>query len=105
MKYSDNKFGKSDKNTNSKEISISLKKKEEFLRKNKNKVMNIFSKYQNTLVKEIDKNLYYQQKYLKKIPRSQSQPQFKRRYNFMRTGSKFINKRKIIKEENFEKKN
>ena len=75
------------------------------MRKNKNKVMNIFSKYQNTLVKEIDKNLYYQQKYLKKIPRSQSQPQFKRRYNFMRTGSKFINKRKIIKEENFEKKN
>ena len=105
LKYSENKFRKSDKNTNSKEVSISLKRKEEFLRKNKNKVMNIFSKYQNTLVKEIDKNLYYQQKYMKKVPRSQSQPQFKRRINFMGTGNKFINKRKIIKEENFEKKN
>ena len=105
LKYSENKYGKSDKNINSQETSLSLKRKEEFLQKNKNKVMNIFSKYQNTLVKEIDKNLYFKQKYIKKIPRSQSQNQIKKRLNFIGNENKFINKRKIIKDENFEKKN
>ena len=50
-----------------KKISISLKQKEEFLEKNKNKLISIFSKYQNTLVKENDKNIYFQKKSLKKI--------------------------------------
>jgi hypothetical protein len=102
-KYSEslNKFGK-DKNPNSKQFSISLKQKEEFLQKNKNKVMNIFSKYQNTLVKEIDKNLYFQQKYIKKIPRTRSQEEVRRKTNYIR--NQFINKRKVIKEDNFEQK-
>ena len=102
-KYSEslNKFGK-DKNPNYKQFSISLKQKEEFLQKNKNKVMNIFSKYQNTLVKEIDKNLYFQQKYIKKIPRTRSQEEVRRKTNYIR--NQFINKRKVIKEDNFEQK-
>ena len=102
-KYTDsfNRFGK-DKNPNSKEFAISLKQKEEFLKKNKNKVMNIFSKYQNTLVKEIDKNLYFQKKYMKLVPRTRSQEQIKRKTNYIR--NQFINKRKINKEDNFDQK-
>ena len=47
--------------------TISLKQKEDFLDKNKNRLISIFSKYQNTLVKENDKNLYFQKKSLKKL--------------------------------------
>ena len=103
-KYSEsfNKFGKIDKNKNSKEFAISLRQKEEFLKKNKNKVMNIFSKYQNTLVKEIDKNLYFQKKYIKQMPRTRSQEQVRRKTNYIR--NQFMNKRKIIKEDNFDQK-
>ena len=50
-----------------KKFAISLKQKEEFLEKNKNRLISIFSKYQNTLVKEYDKNIYFQKKSLKKI--------------------------------------
>ena len=89
---------------NSKEFSISLKQKEEFLQKNKNKIMNIFSKYQNTLVKEIDKNLYLEQKYMKKKPRKMSQNNFKKRSNYLGNINKIINKRKILKEEHYDKK-
>ena len=55
-----------------KKYSISLKQKQNFLEENKNKLISIFSKYQNTLVKENDKNLYFQKKSLKKIRKSKS---------------------------------
>ena len=43
-----NKYNKTkNQNLNNKEIFISLRQKQDFLQKNKNKVMNIFSKYQN----------------------------------------------------------
>ena len=103
-KYSENsnKLGKT-RNINNNGHSISLKQKEEFLQKNKNKIMNIFSKYQNSLVKEIDKNLYFQQKYIKKIPRTQSRDRFLKNSNY--TKNNFINKRKIVKDVNSEQKN
>jgi len=59
-----------------KKIAISLRQKEEFLDKNKNKLISIFSKYQNTLVRENDKNLYFQKKTLKtlkKLKKSKSE--------------------------------
>ena len=103
-KYSEtsNKLGKT-RNINNNGHSISLKQKEEFLQKNKNKIMNIFSKYQNSLVKEIDKNLYFQQKYIKKIPRTQSRDRFLKNSNY--TKNNFINKRKNVKDVNSEQKN
>ncbi len=52
--------------------TISLKQKEEFLEKNQNKLISLFSKYQNSLVKENDKNLYFQKKSLKRLRRVQS---------------------------------
>ena len=56
-----------------KKIAISLKQKEEFLEQNKNKLISIFSKYQNTLVKENDKNIYFQKKSLKKLRKARSE--------------------------------
>ena len=53
-------------------FAISLKQKEEFLEKNKNKLITIFSKFQNSLVRENDKNLYFQKKSLKKLKKSKS---------------------------------
>ena len=77
-------------------VSITFKQKEEFLKKNKNKLMNIFSKYQNDLVKENEKKLYFKKKYMKKIPRTRSQE-----YSIKRPNYSFINnKRRIMKEEN-----
>ena len=102
-KYIDtkNKYDKI-KNPN-KEMSISLRLKEEFLQRNKNKVINMFSKYQNTLVKEIDKNYYYQKKYMKKIPFSHSQERAINKKN-LRNEFMIENKRKnILKEENSER--
>ena len=96
-----NKLGKNKKVMNTKEI-FTFKQKEDFLQKNKNKIMNIFSKYQNSLVKEIDKNLYFQKKYLKKLPRARSQEKFIKYPNEIRNSS--VNKKKIIKEENLGKK-
>ena len=52
---------------------ISLKQKEEFLDNNKNRLISIFSKYQNTLVKENDKNLYFQKKTLKRLKKTKSE--------------------------------
>ena len=54
-------------------VVISLKQKEEFLDNNKNRLISIFSKYQNTLVKENDKNLYFQKKTLKKLKKTKSE--------------------------------
>ena len=102
-KYIDtkNKYDKI-KNPN-KEMSISLRLKEEFLQRNKNKVINMFSKYQNTLVKEIDKNYYYQKKHMKKIPFSHSQERAINKKNYIRNEFMIENKRKnILKEENSE---
>jgi hypothetical protein len=56
-----------------KKVAISLKQKEEFLEQNKNKLISIFSKYQNTLVKENDKNIYFQKKSLKKLRKAKSE--------------------------------
>ena len=97
-----NNLGKNKKTINLKEISISLRQKEDFLQKNKNKIMTIFSKYQNSLVKEIDKKLYFQKKYFKKMPISRSQDNSLR--NSTHTRNQMINKRKSIKEANFDKK-
>ena len=99
-----NKF-KLDKIKNpNKEMSISLRIKEEFLRRNKNKIINMFSKYQNTLVKEIDKNYYYQKKYMRKIPFSHSQERSINKKNYIRNEFMIENKRKnILKEENSER--
>ena len=89
----------------SKEISISLKQKEDFLKLNKNKVMNLFSKYQNTLVKETDKRLYFQQKYMKKnLPNIQSQEKPTKKIIFTRNKYIVENKRKIIKDNAAKKK-
>ena len=60
--------------------TISLKQKEDFLDKNKNRLISIFSKYQNTLVKENDKNLYFQKKSLKKLKKSKSEFALKQKY-------------------------
>ena len=68
------------KKTIDKKIIIPLKEKEEFLDKNKNKLINIFSKYQNTLVKENDKNIYYQ-KISMKNKRARSQIALNQKYN------------------------
>ena len=89
--------GKQQKISNAKGVSISFKEKEEFLKKNKNRVMNIFSKYQNDLVKETDKKLYFQKKNIKQAPRTRSQDYLKRP-NYGK--NELINKRKILKEDN-----
>ena len=92
-------------NYNTKGFGFSLKQKEEFLQKNKNKVMNIFSKYQNTLVKENDKNLYYQKKYMKKLPRARSQERITKKPKIIKQNPIIENKKKIVQEESNEKKN
>ena len=92
-------------NYNTKGFGFSLKQKEEFLQKNKNKVMNIFSKYQNTLVKENDKNLYYQKKYMKKLPRARSQERITKKPKIIKQNPIIENKKKIVQEERYEKKN
>ena len=88
----------------SKGFGFTLKQKEEFLQKNKNKVMNIFSKYQNSLVKENDKNLYYRKKYMKKLPRARSQERITKKPKIIKHNPIIENKRKIIQEESIEKK-
>ena len=65
-----------------KNIIIPLKEKEEFLDKNKNKLINMFSKYQNTLVKENDKNIYYQKISMKKNRRARSQLALNQKYKY-----------------------
>ena len=91
-------------NNNSKGFGFTLQQKEEFLQKNKNKVMNIFSKYQNTLVKENDKHLYYQKKNMKKMPRARSQERISKKPKIIKQNPIIENKRKIIQEESNEKK-
>ena len=94
-----NKYNKiKNQNINNKEMFISLRQKEDFLQKNKNKVMNIFSKYQNSLVKENDKNLYFQKKYMKKLPHVLSQEKPFRKQNYIKNKYIIENKRKNLKE-------
>ena len=87
-------------------IPITLKQKEEFLEKNQNKLISIFSKYQNTLVLENDKNIYFQKKSLKKLRKVQSEltPKNKIEKNkIINRISLLANKKKTIDEENFSK--
>ena len=91
-------------NDNCKGFGFTLQQKEDFLQKNKNKVMNIFSKYQNTLVKENDKNLYYQKKYMKKMPRASSQERINKKPKIIKQNPIIENKRKIMQEESNDKK-
>ena len=81
-----------------KKFAISLKQKEEFLEQNKNKLISIFSKYQNTLVKENDKNIYFQKKSLKKMKKSKSDfaPKLKYEKNYINRASLIDTKKKII---------
>ena len=54
-------------------LSISFKQKEIFLEQNKNKLITLFSKFQNSLVKENDKNIYFQKKSMKKLKNIKSE--------------------------------
>ena len=82
-------------------IAISLKQKEDFLEKNKNRLISIFSKYQNTLVKENDKNLYFQKKTLKKLTKlkkskSDLSPKLKYEKKFVSRIGLIESKKKIL---------
>ena len=81
------------------DITISFREKQDFLLKNENKFKNVFYKYQNVLIKENEKQLLYQKKFQKHLPRSESQPRITRRINYS-----LVNKLKHQKEENSEKK-
>ena len=90
-----------------KKIIIPFKEKEEFLDKNKNKLNNIFSKYQNTLVKENDKNIYYQKISMKKIRRAKSQIAYNQKYKYRRNNNNndiIYRKKKTPDEETLSKK-
>ena len=90
-----------------KKIIIPLKEKEEFLDKNKNKLINIFSKYQNTLVKENDKNIYYQKITMKKNRRARSQIALNQKYKYRGNNNNneiIYRKKKTPEEETLSKK-
>ena len=92
-----------DKDNEIKENTISFQEKQDFLLKNENKFKNIFYRYQNVLIKENEKNLLYQKKFNKQMPRSNSQPRLDRKINFFKNNFPLTNKLKRPKE-NFEKK-
>ncbi len=92
-----------DKDNEIKDNTISFREKQDFLLKNENKFKNIFYRYQNVLIKENEKNLLYQKKFNKQMPRSNSQPRLDRKINFFKNNFPLTNKLKRPKE-NFEKK-
>ena len=92
-----------DKDNEIKDNTISFREKQDFLLKNENKFKNIFYRYQNVLIKENEKNLLYQKKFNKQMPRSNSQPRLDRKINFFKNNYPLTNKLKRPKE-NFEKK-
>ena len=81
---------------------MSLRKKKDFLLKNRNKFINMFSKYHSSLVREKDKKIYYQKRNLKRNPPtlSQSRP-IKQMKNIRNHFS--ISNTHIIKEDNSER--
>ena len=66
--------------------------------------MNLFSRYQNSLVKENDKNIYYQKKNLKKTSNIRSVEITTRKPKIIKNDYVKENKEKNIQEENLKKK-
>ena len=92
------------KKKENKEI-IPFKQKEEFLELNKNKLINIFSKYQNNLAKKSEKNLYVKQvKDVLKRSSSTSSPEVIS-YNYLQLNSFNRFKKKNKKSEDTKLKN
>ena len=90
-----------DRNYNNIDIkgkTISYRDKKDYLMRNQNRFKNMFYKYQNILIKENERNLYFQKKNKKDFPRSKSQPKI----NFFKNNFPLTSKTK--KEETSETK-
>ena len=90
-----------DRNYNNIDIkgkTISYRDKKDYLMRNQNRFKNMFYKYQNILIKENERNLYFQKKNQKDFPRSKSQPKI----NFFKNNFPLTSKTK--KEETSETK-
>ena len=81
---------------------MSLRKKKDFLLKNRNKFINMFSKYHSSLVRENDKKIYYQKRNLKRNPPTLSQSRTIKQINNIRNHFSISNTH-IIKEDNSER--